>query len=559
MSVVPGTANVSGSATFRVPTEVWEQVFHEFHDNNYTSSGQIDWRGYAYRHRDHVPGALATLQSLRLTCRLFNRIASPLLCTFLRLELSQASLDRLTGLSKNALIIKGLRGLQLSLAYRPTELARDIASYMRNKLETLNFQFVPHCEIETESLSRSSTTQDNDLRGFRLFKCLDEYEALSSAWENYIQGQDPHPCPQDLEPHQRVLRQSFESYKSLHEEQFDLLMSGSFVNTIASTTAKTQHPIALSIHDHIFWYSDDNDFSDEDYSTELILNREKLSRFLLQPHSWEEIEIMVGEPMILPIRILVDLPIAIHEAGGCLDSLSLDCFSSAWRNVPMDYSHGSYSESPWSQLKAACQQLRVFEFGSWIMNEQGSTRHNVKAEDKFYVDKYVSVMLASPNLKCATIDMACLKLEENYYCLQTYLSQNSSSSLQKLALEYVHLSQRDLEALCRMLGPKPVLVQISVTTLLDGSWSGALEMLRSQVRPSSRSRECKVSFFHLAGGEFGVVPEFDFGTDDDDDDDDNDDNDESQVEVPGEYDKMISRAEQYVLGSSDSVSYSQES
>ncbi|CAH0055688.1 unnamed protein product [Clonostachys solani] len=111
--------------------------------------------------------------------------------------------------------------------------------------------------------------------------------------------------------------------------------------------------------------------------------------------------------------------------------------------------------------------------------------------------------------------MACFKLEEDYYCLHAYLPQNTSSSLQKLALEYVHLSQKDLEAFCRLLGPNPVSVQISVTTLVDGSWSNALEILRSQVSPCSRSRDCKVSFFYLAGGEFGMVPVFDYETDDD--------------------------------------------
>ncbi|CAG9968614.1 unnamed protein product [Clonostachys byssicola] len=542
MPVSPGGDNLPASASFHVPTEIWEQVFYEFRDDNYTSSGRIDWRGYAYRDRDRVSEDLVTLQSLRLTCRIFNHIASPLLCTFLRLELSQASLDRLIGLSKNPLIIKGLRGIQLSLAYRPPELAHDISNYMNNKLETLNFQIVPHCQIETESLDKSSTTQENDPRGYRLFKCLDEYEALSSQWETHIRGQDSRILPQDLGSYQCILQQSFESYKSLHEEQCELLMSGSFVHTIATTTAKAQHPIALNVHDHIFWYSDDNDFDDEDYCMELIFNRAKLSRLLLQPHSWEALETMPENPMILPIRILVDLPIAINEAGGCLDSLSLDCFSSAWKSVPMAYPHGGSSESLWSQLGAACHQLRVFELGGWIMNEQCSTRHNVRSDEKFYLDKYVSVMLTSPKLECATIDMACFYLEEGNYELQTYLPQNTSSSLQMLALEYSYLSQKDLEALCRLLGPNPSSIQISVTTLLGGSWSNALDILRSQVKPCSRSRECWVYFFHLAGGEIGEVPMPDF---------ESDDGNESQDGPQEEYKKMISQAEQYVLGSID--------
>jgi hypothetical protein len=452
-------------------------------------------------------------------------------------------------LSKNPLIIKGLQGIQLSLAYRPPELARDIAKYMRNKLETLTFEVFPHCQIETESLDKSSTTQQNNPRGYRLFECLDEYEALSAEWETHIQGQDSSILPQNPGSYQYILRQSFESYKHLHEDQCELLMSGSFVHAIASATAKTQHPIALNVHDHIFWYSDDNDFSNEDYCTELIFDRAKLSRLLLQPHSWEALEIMPESPVILPIRILVDLPIAINEAGGCLNSLSLDCFSSAWKKVPMAYPHGDSSESLWSQLGAACQQLRVFEFGGWIMNEQCSTRHNVKSEEKFYVDKYVSVMLTSPRLECATIDMACFILEEGNYELQTYLPQNTSSSLQVLALEYSYLSQKDLEALCRLIGPNPSSVQISVTTLLDGSWSNAFEILRSQFKPFSRNRECRVSFYHLAGGEIGAVPMSDS---------ESDDGNESQDGPQGEYEKTISQAEQYVLGSANCFTYSKE-
>jgi hypothetical protein len=72
---------------------------------------------------------LEFLGNNRLVCRTFNRLISPLLCPIVRVSLCSGSIDRLEGLSRNPLIAQGIRGIKLSLLFRPRAIATDFGRY----------------------------------------------------------------------------------------------------------------------------------------------------------------------------------------------------------------------------------------------------------------------------------------------------------------------------------------------------------------------------------------------------------------------------------------------
>jgi hypothetical protein len=72
---------------------------------------------------------LEFLGTNRLVCRTFNRLISPLLCPVVSVSLCPRSIDRLEGLSRNPLIAQGIRGVRITLLFRPRTIASDLQRY----------------------------------------------------------------------------------------------------------------------------------------------------------------------------------------------------------------------------------------------------------------------------------------------------------------------------------------------------------------------------------------------------------------------------------------------
>lgn len=66
-----------------------------------------------------------TIGNARLTCRLFWQHASPLMFPVLRLQVTQSSLDLADRISRSPLIASGVRGILISLASWPKQLADE--------------------------------------------------------------------------------------------------------------------------------------------------------------------------------------------------------------------------------------------------------------------------------------------------------------------------------------------------------------------------------------------------------------------------------------------------
>ncbi len=78
-----------------------------------------------------------TIASLRLTCRIFSQLASPLMFPVLRLQVTQFSLDLANNISRSPLLASGVRGILLSLAVWPKQLADDKTRFARFSVDRL--------------------------------------------------------------------------------------------------------------------------------------------------------------------------------------------------------------------------------------------------------------------------------------------------------------------------------------------------------------------------------------------------------------------------------------
>lgn len=78
------------------------------------------------------------VHNIRLVCRLFCSLATPLMFPILRVQLSQSSLDFADKISRTPQMAAGVRGIQVSLGYRPKEIADDMAQFKQVRLNDLN-------------------------------------------------------------------------------------------------------------------------------------------------------------------------------------------------------------------------------------------------------------------------------------------------------------------------------------------------------------------------------------------------------------------------------------
>ncbi|KAK4216511.1 hypothetical protein QBC37DRAFT_91562 [Rhypophila decipiens] len=96
-----------GSLLARLPEELLLLIFEV--------CGQPSSSDRGDRNRHPVPEHIRTIQSLRLTCRQFYRISSPLLIPSIRIDFRQSSIDRLRHVSNHPLISRGIRSIKIML------------------------------------------------------------------------------------------------------------------------------------------------------------------------------------------------------------------------------------------------------------------------------------------------------------------------------------------------------------------------------------------------------------------------------------------------------------
>jgi hypothetical protein len=77
------------------------------------------------------------IQNLRLVCRAFNELASPLLCPVLQVDVNQKSLDRAVSVSNCPSVASSVGAICVGLHCFPVELASDLARFMEFRLEKL--------------------------------------------------------------------------------------------------------------------------------------------------------------------------------------------------------------------------------------------------------------------------------------------------------------------------------------------------------------------------------------------------------------------------------------
>ncbi|KAL2795539.1 hypothetical protein BJX66DRAFT_301855 [Aspergillus keveii] len=518
-----------------LPNELLRNILDDFQDP-VIEEGAVEWGQLgSYLNDDDRLENRRVIQNLRLVCRAFNELASPLLCPVLQADVNQKSLDRAVSVSNCPLVASGVRAICVGLHCFPVELASNLARFMEFRLEKLqeverthdyyHLEYIPDPEEDSDSeddngnekdrgdnKGRKSDGDENDGGGDKEWsrwvalykKAHSEYRRIATSWENYVQqARDGGPLEANDE-YQEILRTGYQEFREKHREQRQLLESQSFVRTLASCLVRMPNTRAVGFRDH-------EDISEQDYGEpDLVLDQALLVRLMTIPVSWHGIE-RTKDLRHLTARILSELPIAIHDARVTLRELEVGIF-------PCVRDHNLVCPEPhsarlWAKLRTACQSLRRAGFGDGL--RLGRLRYNhMNPEESRQIDEYVAALVSSRHLERVRIYGSAFGISdglsrEGEYNFSVALSGVNWPHIRRVSISYVGVTQTAAETLLTGLGNGCVeSFSMGGWELADeeqeggsgnGSWATAFDILRDKLVPQVKS----VYYHECYGGEFG--------------------------------------------------------
>ncbi|EAW19534.1 uncharacterized protein NFIA_026080 [Aspergillus fischeri NRRL 181] len=512
-------AKIRPTTIVDLPADILLQIFGYFQDSRIGRRAQIDWRSPARGCEEDIARKTAreTIRQIRLVCSLFNDLASPLLCPILRVDLDQESMNGAVELCKRPRIAQGVHAIQVGLQYRPEELVSDCSRF--KDYFKLQLDEVAHrCDWLWGNESDDETEGREDLREYR--EATRNHDKVRSSWDAYFHSDESDENDEnddvaeaEADEHMGILVRGYNEYCKKHEEQLQLITSGSFVTMLARCISQLPNTVTLGFTDEMEPLYDRNNW------TILMRDMSLLPGMMSAALQWEKIDnlrhgndLLTRDAKLTPARILFDLPVAIHKSGIKLRYLDLGpfpCRSSFSLLCPETVSNPTDSAA-WSALRAACSSLWRVEFKAFFQYRYIRYEH-LRPDEKHYVDQYLSTVLCSADLKTVSLNLYSFGLNDGrttmqgWYDISPVLSAVNWPRVERISISNVSSKQDELESFCSGLGPSTRRLSLRAIHLLDGSWEGILRTLDEKMRSTFLEQNVRVYLSDLTGGEFGEV------------------------------------------------------
>ncbi|KAH7381990.1 hypothetical protein BKA64DRAFT_218049 [Cadophora sp. MPI-SDFR-AT-0126] len=220
----------------------------------------------------------------------------------------------------------------------------------------------------------------------------------------------------------------------------------------------------------------------------LIENDEALVQNMVLPMLWEEARIeSLGEP---PVQLLTELPIAIHQAGLSIQSLSITLTPPASFTALVSDAKGL------SDLSAAMQRLEEFKLYIRCRKEQPGFFSTRELEGLQPLGQYLSAMLETNSLREISLDFEAFFNDGDpvppSFSFRTLPPSRLWKNLQSFYISEAPLHFNEVAEFLETLDhPLPSLIW-NATRLLGGTWADMLDLLRAHLSKASRP-----AHFHL--------------------------------------------------------------
>lgn len=516
--------------------ELLDQIFRCF-DHSFADRGGID---LDLIHEQSAEDR-RTIQHLRLVCSLFNDVASPILFTVLRISLDKQSLHHAQSVVQHPIFGTSVRGIQVYLEYRPASLASEMREYVEFQKRALG----DYVNYRTGSDVRSGHVRSSDGRFIKVdgdqekrdedklaiwspgdeTKAFLNFRAFIAACDRFIKHQGNISGSGRLfavneglvDQYVQLILRSFSEYSKRYDEQMELIVSQSFVSTVAQIVSRLERPITLQV--------DDGEQSDQKLPVRgrlaICLDDEALFRFLVAPHKWADADKAGGPKLITPARVVPDLSVAINKAGGVVSRFELSCLPDL-HHLDTEFSGSSDigDRDAWGDLRESFRGLEVLRLKGMELKAlrlKGTSfiqllvqRRPPLARDKRYLEKYLQTILSGQFLEEVVLDFSLLTgLTYEHgaiiWCPLGSVLQTSRPQAIKITIRCMSLSQNELEDFFQSLDPKTESLCLQGINLVDGSWIRPLAILRERVAPRCVQGTFSLVLKDLTGSELGPM------------------------------------------------------
>jgi hypothetical protein len=231
-----------------------------------------------------------------------------------------------------------------------------------------------------------------------------------------------------------------------------------------------------------------------------------LSEYLKVPLRWEKIEELHAE--LVPVKIFVDLPVALHRAGVKLRELNVGCFPiNRGFHLLQPTGEGSWNASSWDDLSTSCRELEEFYFAPYESGySQGSIPLGFLSVDtRATINAFVSAILSSQCLQRLHLDLLALDdsgpPRNDSDTFGRALATAQWPCLKRFSLSGLTIDQEVLEEICTALPDSLEQFAMRFINLEGGVWSGALDILRDKLAARCIQHNCEIDIYEFSGGE----------------------------------------------------------
>ncbi|TGJ81363.1 hypothetical protein E0Z10_g7402 [Xylaria hypoxylon] len=412
------------------------------------------------------------IQNARLTCRRFCNASSHLLIDYVLLEPQSDSLARLQGISRNPLIRKGVRAVEVSLRCYHSSLASNLGSFTTSW----------HNQFFSETMNTEHVRQQLDhrpgAREDRSGALLARANEIRKAWWAF--GFNSNVTP-GYEAYVEALQVCYDIYRKRYEDQRRLLTSGLFAQGAATALAQMPTAQTLTFGDRSCfnflrrgskpWY-------------EVMDNPTKLAMNYLNPFGTWEAEVM-GFSSELPMNLVVEILGALPKLGAAVKNLNIDISGAA--NMSQFVPELQVGRN----LTILAQQLSSIS----VRIQRFVDRNRTSAPVQMAIDIYpfLSAILDTDSLEDIFLYFDQVGTDgPRSPSFGPLFTRRRRPNLKTLRLTQMSLYEHELQPMIDSLTPRRqaaeerVYVALNALNLLSGSWENTADTLRVQGNISLR-------------------------------------------------------------------------
>ena len=449
--------------------------------------------------------------NFRMTCRRFCEVSSHLLVRSVKVHFTQSSLSLLEEISQHPTISKGVRDVEIYLTFYSRELSQNfkkfVKYYAKELLDHLDAEYGTQNNFGGRRAWLEGVWQAKNVHK-SWNRIIDPKSArIPDPWE-LIRGdgedEDTLWAKEEDAAHKALLVEAHRDYQRLYAEQEAIRQSGALAQAVAAAMARMPLARTLDISDM------PNHFPGQTL-WEIPARRgvgidEAYYKVMRMPISGHQAKRRGLQPTNL-YPALVEIPLAIHRAGVCIEGFKI--VVAGMRNTDVLRLDAAARE----ELTSAMQRLGVFQFrGSPSIGHGRGVPE--KAAD---LDNFLKSCLSTPSLKDLDLDPCgrdgplVLGNEEDMYELPSSCLAVTPAiprkKLQTVSLWGAKFRLNELMSVLSSLPSKMESLVFSDIRLTDGTWEEVLDALRKKTYEAEDGGD-GVFLVDLKGGEITDMTDY---------------------------------------------------